>query len=209
MTSTGADVVSTFEGRVVRDHVAVHRRLARSDFATEVLADLVARTIERQTVDVHSVAATAGAVGEVDLDAVAFVGTDHQRLDRVVAQTERDLTTGLLGTDRRNLAGECVHLAGRVVVTPAVQRDVDIDHRHVVGPGRSRRRADAGRCDRAGLRRRDRDDPDSERQRPSTTRRAGVPKARDAPARQSTEAEHRGADQQRHGEINEELGQHR
>jgi hypothetical protein len=76
---------------------------------------------------VDAVVAAGGVVGEGDLHAVALVGADDQRLDRVRAQADRHLVAALLGAHRRDLVGGHEHLALRVVVAEAVQRDVDVD----------------------------------------------------------------------------------
>lgn len=97
----------------------------------------------------HPERATAGRVGELDLDALPLVGSDHQRLDGVVAQPDRHLLRGLLCADGWDRAVQGVHLALRVVVTEAIDRDVDVQRRD--GEGAVDR--SAGEAGSAGLRR--------------------------------------------------------
>ncbi len=209
MTGARADVVRALQGPVVGNVVAVQRCLTGGNLAAEVPSDLVARPVVRQTVDVQAIGAAGRAVGHIDLDAITFVGADHQRLDRIITQTQRHLAGLLLGTDRRDLTRQRIHLARRVVIAPAVQRDVDIDHRHVVRASERSRRAHTRRRDSAGLRRRDGHDADSEqcsqRQRdPLAPRQRTTRRPRDR-----GQAQGHGGDQQRRRQVDEELGEHR
>ena len=209
MAGPGAHVVSAFECLVVGNEVAIHGGPAGRHLAAEVLADLVAGAIVRQAVDVQPVAATCGAVGHVDHDTITLVGTDHQWLDRIIAQSQRHLATQLLGTNRGDLTRQGVHLARRVVIAPAVQRDVDVDHRHVVRAGDATRRADTRGRGGVGLRGGDRDDPDGEQTRQcngTTLARRQRPTCRPG---NRAQADHGRTDQQRSGEIDQELRQHR
>ena len=66
-----------------------------------------------------------------DLDAVALVGANHERLDGVVAQARGDGARCLLRAHGAHAVREHVHLAERVVVAEAVERDPDVDGLHV------------------------------------------------------------------------------
>src|SRR5215467_9927568 len=90
-------------------------------------------------------------VAKCQLDAVTLIGPEDQRLDDVTLKTRRDrtrleaflvtrvLVLCFLGTRFSDIFGVHIHVA-RIEVEPTVQRDFDIDHRHVVRP-----RGDAGR----------------------------------------------------------------
>ncbi len=91
-------------------------------------------------------------VAELDLDAIALVGADGQRLDPLGLQTGDDgsrieafFVSGLfvLGLFRTNLLEvlvQHVHVAG-IKIEPLVQRDLDVDRGHVVLFHRGSRRA--------------------------------------------------------------------
>ena len=132
---SGVDVVTTLLARVVGDRVPVLHGLPRRDRGRGVGTQLVAggRGLVLEAVDVHPQVAVGGLVGERDRDAVPLVRADHQGLDRVVAEPDRDLPALLLGADRRDGAGEGVHVTAGVVVTVPVGGDVDIDRGHVEG----------------------------------------------------------------------------
>ncbi|TKS57928.1 MAG: hypothetical protein EWM72_03352 [Nitrospira sp.] len=86
-------------------------------------------------------------VAERQLDAVTLVGTQDQGLDIVALQAGRDgariealfvtrhFVLFFLGTDVVDIVGQHVHVAG-VEIEPTVQRDLDVDHRHVELLGR-------------------------------------------------------------------------
>ncbi len=80
--------------------------------------------------------ASGGVVGVRDLDTVALVGADHERLNRVVAKPRRDLARCFLGAHGGDAARENVHLADRVVVAEAIERDPDVDRLDVEMPQR-------------------------------------------------------------------------
>ena len=128
------DVVTALLAGVVRHRVDVLHGLPCRHRRRRVGPDLVAggRGLVLQAVDVHPDVGTAGLVREADRDAVALVGPDHQRLDRVVAEPDRDLSALLLGPDRGDRAGQRVHVSVGIVVAVPVGRDVDVDRRHVV-----------------------------------------------------------------------------
>jgi hypothetical protein len=145
---SGVDVVTTLLTRVVRHGVAVLHRLPRRDGGRGVGAHLVAGGggLVLQAIDVHPQVSVSGLVGERDRNALALVRADHQWLDRVVAQPDRDLPALLLGSDRGDGAGEGVHVTARVVVTEAVRGDVDVDRTHVVGAVNGAAGQAAGGC---------------------------------------------------------------
>ena len=77
------------------------------------------------------------------LDAIALVGTEHQRLNRIALVSGRHRTRiesvffprffvlGFLGANLVDLPGMDVHIPG-IEVEPPVQTDFDVDHRNVV-----------------------------------------------------------------------------
>ena len=114
----------------------------------------------------HPQVAVGGLVGERDRDAVTLVRADHQGLDRVVAEPDRDLLALLLGADRRDGAGEGVHVTAGVVVAEPVGGDVDVDRGHVVGAvDGAAGQAAGGCCRRRRGRRRAAESGDRRRQR--------------------------------------------
>ena len=129
------DVVRPFQPRVEWDCVAIGRRLTGRHCRARVGADVVARgrLVELQPIDVHAIVASRGVVGEVDLDAVAFVGADCQRLNRVVAEPDGHLLQRRLSGDGAQLGRERIHLAFGVVVAEAVDRNVDVECGDVEG----------------------------------------------------------------------------
>ena len=80
---------------------------------TAFLPTCVARgaDVEGEPVDVDAEVAARGVVRVRDLDAVALVGADDERLDRVVAQADGDLAGRLLGAHVGDTVREHVHLA--------------------------------------------------------------------------------------------------
>src|SRR5262245_43857058 len=85
-------------------------------------------------------------VSKRHLDAVALIGPEDQRLDHVALKTRRDrtrieaflvtrfLVLRFLGTRFSDIFGVHIHVP-RIEIEPTVQRDFDVDHRHVVGLG--------------------------------------------------------------------------
>ena len=140
------EVVGALEHGVVGHEVAVGAAVAAGRRRGAVAANRHAGAggVVGQPVDVDAEAAARGVVQVRDLDTVALVGPDHQRLDGVAPEPGRHLLAALLGPQVVEPAGEDVHLAGRVVVAEPVEGDVDVDGGDVellewrsVGTGRS------------------------------------------------------------------------
>ncbi len=91
-------------------------------------------------------------VAELDLDAIALVGADGQRLDPLGLHTGDDgsrieaffvsglFVLGLFHTNLLEVLVQHVHVAG-IKIEPLVQRDLDVDRGHVVLFHRGSRRA--------------------------------------------------------------------
>ena len=136
VAGSGVHVVAALESGVDGDGEPVGRGLSLADGRGRVGTQSVSGggDIELQPVDVQAEVAAASGVGKSDLDAVALVRADHQRLDRVVAQADGHVLGALLGSDVGDLVGQGVHLAQRVVVAETVDRDVDVKGGDVKGP---------------------------------------------------------------------------
>ena len=154
VAGAGVDVVGALELLVLGHVVAVGALPVAGHGGGDVAADRVAGggDVEGEAVDVDAELAAARGVGVVDLDAVAEVGADDERLDGVVAEAEGDLAARLLLADGGDLLGEDVHLAVGIVVAEAVQGDVDVDggDGEALDGGVGRARL-AGAGERAGL----------------------------------------------------------
>ncbi len=130
VAGAGMQVVRALVLAARRDEVGVLGRAALRHVGGRVLADRVAGRGggERDAVDVDAVVALVRLVLERDRHAVAAVGADRQRLDRVVAVlADRDLLRGLLRANGRDPVAQHVHLPERIVILEVVQGDVDVD----------------------------------------------------------------------------------